>query len=150
ALSGQQAPGFYRYRLGEFEITQINDGQLTFPLEDGFVTNVSKDEALAAAEAAYMTPKGSITLPFNPMVINNGSKTILIDTGYGTDFSPTTGHLAKNLAAAGFGAKDIDAIIISHLHPDHINGLRAADGAPAFPNAEIMVPAHDWAFWMNE
>jgi glyoxylase-like metal-dependent hydrolase (beta-lactamase superfamily II) len=150
ALSGQQAPGFYRYRLGEFEITQINDGQLTFPLEDGFVTNVSKDEALAAAEAAYMTPKGSITLPFNPMVINTGSKTILIDTGYGPDFSPTTGHLTKNLAAAGFGAKDIDAIIISHLHPDHINGLRAADGAPAFPNAEIMVPAHDWAFWMNE
>jgi glyoxylase-like metal-dependent hydrolase (beta-lactamase superfamily II) len=150
ARSGQQAPGFYRYRVGEFEITQINDGQLTFPLSDGFVTNVSKDEAIAAAEAAYMTPKGSITIPFNPMVINTGSKIILIDTGYGAEISPTTGHLARNLAAAGFKGNEIDAVIISHLHADHITGLRSSDGTVAFPNAEIMVPARDWAFWMDD
>jgi len=79
--AGRQAPGFYRYKVGSFECTSINDGARTFPMPDGFVRNVSKDEALAAAEANYM-PKGMIMVPFNPQIINTGSKLVLIDTGY--------------------------------------------------------------------
>src|SRR5262244_3460338 len=149
APTGKQAPGFYRYKVGSFECTSINDGARTFPMPDGFVKNVSKDEALAAAEAAYM-PKGMITVPFNPQIINTGSKLVLIDTGYGPGIGPTVGLLPAGMAAAGIDPKAVDIVVLSHLHPDHINGVKAADGSLAFPNAELKVPALDWAFWMND
>src|SRR5262245_23692563 len=66
--TGKQAPSFYRYKVGSFECTSISDGARTFPMPDNFVRNVSKDQALAAAEAAYW-PKGQIVVPFNPQVI---------------------------------------------------------------------------------
>ena len=151
--AGSQAPGFYRYKVGDYECTSINDGARTFPMPDKFVTNVSKDEALAAADAAYM-PKGMVTVPFNPQLVNTGSKLVLIDCGNGVaNFEPSKGAVGRtlqNLAAAGVDPKSIDIVLMSHLHPDHTNGIRAADGSMAFPNAEIMVPAKDWEFWMSE
>ncbi len=151
--SGTQAPGFYRYKVGSFECTSINDGARSFPMPDTFVRNVPKEEALAAAEAAYM-PKGMVTVPFNPQLINTGSKLILIDCGNGVaNFEPSKGAVGRtlqNLAAGGVDPKSIDVVLMSHLHPDHTNGIRALDGSMAFPNAEIMVPAKDWEFWMSE
>jgi glyoxylase-like metal-dependent hydrolase (beta-lactamase superfamily II) len=148
-----QAPGFYRYKVGAYECTSINDGARSFPLPDTFVKNVPKEEVLAAAEAAYM-PKGMVTVPFNPQLINTGSKLILIDTGNGiATYEPTKGAVGRtlqNLAAAGVDPKSIDVVLISHLHPDHTNGIRALDGSMAFPNAEIMVPAKEWEFWMSD
>jgi glyoxylase-like metal-dependent hydrolase (beta-lactamase superfamily II) len=148
-----QAPGFYRYKVGSFECTSINDGARSFPLPDTFVKNVPKEEALAAAEAAYM-PKGMVTVPFNPQLINTGSKLILIDCGNGVatfeSSKGAVGRTLQNLAAAGVDPKSIDVVLMSHLHPDHTNGIRLADGSMAFPNAEIMVPAKDWEFWMND
>jgi len=151
--SGAQAPGFYRYKVGSFECTSINDGARSFPMPDTFVKNVPKAEALAAAEAAYM-PQGMVTVPFNPQLINTGSKLVLIDCGNGVanleSSKGAVGRTLQNLAAAGVDPKAIDVVLMSHLHPDHTNGIRAADGSMAFPNAEIMVPAKDWEFWMSE
>src|ERR1700721_1258005 len=148
-----QAPGFYRYKVGSIECTSINDGARTFPLPDKWVTNVSKDAALAAAEDAYM-PKGMVTVPFNPQLINTGAKLVLLDCGNGISaLEPTKGQAGRtlpHLAAAGVDPKSIDVVIMSHLHPDHTNGIRAADGSMAFPNAEIMVPAKEWEFWMSD
>ncbi|HEX9211612.1 MAG TPA: MBL fold metallo-hydrolase [Bradyrhizobium sp.] len=151
--SGAQAPGFYRYKVGSYECTSINDGARTFPMPDKFVVNVPKDEALAAGEAAYM-PKGMVTVPFNPQLINTGSKLVLIDAGNGVaNLEPSKGAVGRtlqNLQAAGVDPKTIDIVLLSHLHPDHTNGIRLADGALAFPNAEIMVPVKDWEFWTSE
>ncbi|MBR0975548.1 MULTISPECIES: MBL fold metallo-hydrolase [Bradyrhizobium] len=151
--TGTQAPGFYRYKVGSYECTSINDGARTFPMPDKFVVNVPKDEALAAGEASYM-PKGMVTVPFNPQLINTGSKLVLIDTGNGVaNLEPSKGAVGRtlqNLQAAGVDPKSIDVVLLSHLHPDHTNGIRLADGALAFPNAEIMVPGKDWEFWTSE
>src|SRR5947199_2474134 len=151
--TGKQAPGIYRYKVGSLECTSVNDGARTFPMPDNFVRNVPKPEALAAAEAAYW-PKGMVTVPFNPQLINTGSKLVLIDCGNGiAQFEPSKGAVGRtlqNLAAAGVDPKSVDVVLMSHLHPDHTNGIRAADGSMAFPNAEIMVPAKDWEFWMSE
>jgi glyoxylase-like metal-dependent hydrolase (beta-lactamase superfamily II) len=148
-----QAPGFYRYKVGAYECTSINDGARSFPLPDTFVKNVPKEEVLATAEAAYM-PKGMVTVPFNPQLINTGSKLVLIDSGNGiATYEPTKGAVGRtlqNLAAAGVDPKSIDIVLMSHLHPDHTNGIRAIDGSMAFPNAEIMVPAKEWEFWMSD
>jgi hypothetical protein len=106
-LARTQAPSFYRCKVGEFEVTVVNDGARAIPLPAQFVRNVGNEEVLAAAEAAYM-PKGSIVAPFNPIVVNTGAKLVLIDTGYGPGLGPTVGLLPSTLAAAGFDPKAID------------------------------------------
>jgi glyoxylase-like metal-dependent hydrolase (beta-lactamase superfamily II) len=148
-LAGKQAPSFYRYKVGSFECTTVADGVNVFPMPQGFVRNIPREEALAAAEAAYF-PKGMVRVPFNPQLINTGSKLVLIDCGLGTTPNPSVGHTMRNLQAAGIDPKSVDIVLMSHLHPDHTNGIKAADGSLAFPNAEIMVPAQDWAFWTSE
>src|SRR6478672_12774043 len=113
--SGMQAPGFYRYKVGSFECTSINDGARSFPMPDKFVLNIPKEEALAAADAAYM-PKGMVTVPFNPQLINTGSKLILVDCGNGvTMLEPSKGAVGRtlqNLAAAGVDPKSIDIVLM--------------------------------------
>ncbi len=148
-VSGKQAPGFYRFKVGDFEITIINEGARSGPLRDGFVTNVGREQVLAAADSAYM-PKGQVTVPFNAVAVNTGSKLVLIDTGYGSGVSPPVGMLTANLAAAGIDTKDIDVVLISHFHPDHMDGLKASSGGPAFPRAEIKVPSLDWSSYMSD
>jgi len=150
---GRQTAACYRYKVGDIECTSINDGARSFPMPDNFVTNVPKDQALAAAEAAYM-PKGMVTVTFNPQLVNTGGRLVLIDCGFGPGaFEPSKGAIGRtvsNLAAVGIDAKSIDVVLMSHLHPDHTNGIRAGDNSMTFPNAEILVPAKDWAFWMSD
>jgi len=148
-----KSSGVYRYKVGDVQIVQLMDGARTFPMPDNFVANASKDEAIKAAAAAYM-PDGKVTIPFSPMVVNTGGKLVLIDTGNGLGAYAATkgavGQARSNMAAAGIEPKDIDIVLISHYHGDHIGGLKNADGSPAFPNAEIKVPAVEHVFWMDE
>ncbi len=92
-------------------------------------------------------------LPFNSVVVNTGSKLVAIDTGFGPGALATSngsmGQGQANLAASGIDIKNIDAVVISHFHGDHINGL-VTDGKPSYPNAEVMVPAPEWDFWMDD
>ena len=94
-------------------------------------------------------PKGMVTVPFNPQPINTVSKLVLIDIGR-PDAERLVGLLAANMAAAGIDPKAIDIVVISHLHPDHTNGIKNAEGGLGFRNAEIKVPAVDWAFWTSD
>jgi hypothetical protein len=88
------------------------------------------------------------------VVVNTGSKLVAIDTGLGLGMyqqsKGAVGQYQTNLAAAGIDPKNVDTVIISHFHADHINGLLGADNKLAFPNAELLVPAAEWAFWMDE
>jgi glyoxylase-like metal-dependent hydrolase (beta-lactamase superfamily II) len=151
--AGKQAPGWYRYKVGSHEVTVVTDGARTFPLPDGFVANVKKDDINAALAAAYME-KDKMTILFNPIVVNTGSKLVLIDTGNGeaahAQSKGAVGQLNTNLAAAGIDRNTIDTVVISHFHGDHVNGLLTADNKPAFPRAEILVPAAEWKFWMDD
>ena len=146
--SGQQAPAFYRFKLGDLEVTAINDGFARRPL-DGFIKNASLDDVKAALGAAFL-PTDQMTIPFTTLVINTGSKLVLLDTGNGDLGAPTTGRWMGNFRAAGFDPANVDAVMISHFHGDHINGLRLKDGSAVFPKAEVMVPEVEWAFWMSD
>ncbi len=148
-LIGKQAASFYRSKLGDFEVTIYSDGVRVAPPPPNYVRNASNEQVLAAAEAAYM-PKGNLIAPFNPLVVNTGSKLVLMDTGFGPGVAPTVGLLTSSMSASGIDPKAIDIVLISHMHGDHILGLKNADGSLAFPNAEIKVPATDWAFWMSD
>ena len=152
-IAGKQAPSVYRYRIGTMEMTVVSDGARTFPLSDTFVINVKKEDVNAALESAYM-PRDKMTIHFAPVVINTGNKLVVIDTGNGPgefiNSKGAVGLFIHNLAAAGIDAKMIDMVIISHFHGDHVNGLLTADGQPAFPNAEVLVPAAEWKFWSDD
>jgi glyoxylase-like metal-dependent hydrolase (beta-lactamase superfamily II) len=147
--SGKQAPGFYRYRLGDYEITVVNDGVWNRKLEPATVPGTPLAEVQRALAEAFQ-PTDTLTIPFCPAIINTGAKLIAIDTNTGNRVFPTAGTYMENLAAAGIDAAKVDAVVISHFHPDHINGIWTKDDKLAFPNAEIMVPAPEWAFWMDE
>ncbi len=151
--AGKQTPGWYRYKVGEHEITVVTDGVNRFPLPDSFVANVKKDEVNAALAAAFMD-KDKLAIPYSPIVVNTGAKLVVIDTGTGeanfTQSKGTAGQFHANLAASGIDAKAVDTVIISHYHPDHVNGLVSPNGQPAFTNAEILVPAAEHKFWMDD
>jgi glyoxylase-like metal-dependent hydrolase (beta-lactamase superfamily II) len=150
---GIKGSGVYSYKLGEYEIVQLMDGARTFAMPDGFIVNASKEKAIAATEAAYF-PDAKITIPFSPMIINTGSKLVAIDTGNGlgafAGSKGAVGQARSNMEVAGIDPKQVDIVLISHFHADHIGGLKNADGSLAFPNAEIKVPAIEWAFWTDD
>jgi glyoxylase-like metal-dependent hydrolase (beta-lactamase superfamily II) len=153
AAAGKQAPGFYRYKVGTHEVTVVTDGVNKFKLPDNMVTNATKEQVNAALTAVFMEPDVFVG-PYNPIVVNTGAKLVLIDTGTGeANFAQSKGSAGQfltNLAAAGIDANAIDTVVISHYHGDHVNGLLKADNTLAFPNAEILVPAAEHKFWMDD
>src|SRR5262245_18147990 len=149
-VSGQQAPGFYRTKIGNYEVTVLLDGVRPVKLENSPIRNAKLEDVKAVLAASHL-PTDAIGFYFHPIVVNTGSKLVLIDTGNGPGSRQTgTGRLPDNLAAAGIDPKTVDVVIISHFHGDHISGVRNADGTLAFPNAELMVPAKEWGFWTDE
>jgi glyoxylase-like metal-dependent hydrolase (beta-lactamase superfamily II) len=142
----------HRYKVGDIGVTVLSDGfRVASP--NGYILNVSQDELLATLSAAGL-PTDHMKNVYAPVLIETGGKRLLIDTGNGeATFAQSKGErgrLPLNLAAAGVDRNAIDAVVISHFHPDHVNGLLAADNTAAFPNAEIMVPEQEWIFWMDD
>ena len=151
--AGTQAAGWYRYKVGSFEITVVTDGANKFKFNDDHVTNKKREEVNAALAAAYYE-KDVMTTPYNPVAVNTGSKLVVIDTGTSeANFERskgTAGQFQRNLAASGIDRNAVDTVIISHYHGDHINGLLRPDKSLAFPNAEILVPAAEHKFFMDD
>lgn len=143
-----QNPGFYRYKVGDITVTAINDGFAKRPLE-GFVRNAELADVKRAMEQAYL-PSDALSITFTTLALQIGDKITLIDTGNGDSGAPTSGAWMKNFQAAGLDPKNVTSVIFSHFHGDHINGFRLKDGTAVFPNAEVMVPAPEWAFWMDD
>jgi glyoxylase-like metal-dependent hydrolase (beta-lactamase superfamily II) len=146
----KQASALYRYKIGNYELTAISDGVWNRPIDDKFVRNADPANVRKAMAEAFMPATGTLPIPFTTLLVNTGSKLILIDTGSGGQIATTAGSFDANLAAAGVSPKAIDIVVISHFHPDHINGIKTKDDARVFPKAEIKVPAPEWAYWIED
>ncbi len=147
--SGKLTPGVYRYNIGTFELTALYDGIRYRPITEKFIRNAPFAEVEHALADAFM-PADKLATPFTTLVVNTGKRLVLIDTGTGGQIAPSAGALRDNLAAAGIDPTAVDLIVISHFHPDHINGIKDKNNDLVFPNAEIMVPAAEWDFWMDD
>ncbi|MBL8304000.1 MAG: MBL fold metallo-hydrolase [Ideonella sp.] len=141
--------GVRRIPLGDAELLAVHDGIARRPLAEGFVRNASITQVKAALVEAEL-PTDYLDVSFTAFLLVTKTRRILMDTGNGEFGAPTTGRLLANLARAGISPDSIDTVLITHFHGDHINGLRRRDGSWVFPKAQVMVPAGEWAFWMDD
>jgi len=141
-----QAPGFYRFKVGSLTVTTVHDGFFARPL-DGFVRNAPLPEVQAALREAFL-PTDRTFIPFTVTFVQRGETLVTFDVGNGvTPAGATAGRMIANMAAAGIDPARVTHVIHSHFHGDHVNGLLNAEGGRAFPNAEVLVPAPEWAWW---
>lgn len=139
----QQAPGFYRFRLGAFRVTVLSDG--TAPRDLPKI--ISRPDAVRAAfEAAHQTLPAELSI--NCFLIDTGPRRILVDAGAGELFGTTSGMLVANLRAAGYRPEDVDDVLLTHIHGDHSGGL-SVGGQPVFPKAVVHVDQRDPAYWLD-
>jgi glyoxylase-like metal-dependent hydrolase (beta-lactamase superfamily II) len=141
--------GFKRMKLGAAEVIALHDGALRRPLGEEFVRNAPLEQVKAML-ASQNLPTDYVDIPFNAFLVVLGGSKFLFDTGFADNGPASTGQLRANLAAAGYKPEDIDHVVISHFHGDHINGLRAKDGGLVYPKAKIHVPKTEYAYWMDD
>ena len=144
-----QGPGVYRYTLGDIQLTALYDGVWYVPIDGKFVRNARAAEVNDALAADFLPPS-VLPVSFTALLVNTGGKLVLIDTGTAGQVADTAGLMNANLVVAGIAPEAIDTIVISHFHPDHIDGIKTKDGDKVFRNAEILVPEPEWAFWMDD
>jgi glyoxylase-like metal-dependent hydrolase (beta-lactamase superfamily II) len=148
-FAGMQGPGVYRTKLGGYQVTALYDGTWFLPMNDKFMRNASAAEVDKALAVAFLPPR-VLPITFTALLVNTGKKLILIDTGTAGQITDTAGVMLDNLKVAGVSPSAVDTIVISHFHPDHIDGIKTKDGGKVFPNAEILVPEPEWTFWMDD
>lgn len=139
----EQAPGFYRFRLGAFRVTVLSDGTASRDLAQ----IMSDPEAVRAAFAGSHEAL-PVDLSINCYLIDTGEHRILVDTGAGELFGADAGALVRNMQAAGYDPEDIDIILLTHIHGDHSGGLSLA-GKRVFSNATVRVDRRDPAHWLS-
>jgi len=140
-----QAPGFYRVMLGDFEVTALSDGTFSFNVKD-LLKGITPAQLDAALAHAFL--EEPVDLSVNGFLVNTGTKLILIDTGTGGG-APTTGKLLSNLRASGYEPEQVDDILITHMHGDHIGGL-TKNGRAVFPNATVHASRQEGDYWLSE
>ena len=141
-----QAPGFYRFKVGSFTVTTVHDGFFARPLE-GFVRNAPLADVQAVLRDAFL-PQDRLVIPFTVTFLDTGRDLVVFDSGNGvTAPGATNGRMISNMRAAGIDPKKVTRVVMSHFHGDHVNGLLNAEGAAAFPNAEVILPEAEIAWW---
>lgn len=144
-----QAPGFYRQRVGERVITVISDGLVNWPV--GVAATDVPDAQLKALLRESFLDTETVAAHLNACVVETADARILIDAGAGADYQPSSGRLLQNLAAAGYKTEDIDLVVVTHCHLDHIGGLvDPFANTPVFPRADYVMLGAEWDFWTGE
>jgi len=146
-----QAPYFYRFAHGNMQATVVSDGILPLGEPSSSFLGTSKEEIGKMLTDNFLSPS-TVILEQSALVLNTGDKLVLFDTGMGssTMFGPTTGKLLASLKAAGIDPKDIDAVVATHAHCDHVWGIMADDGSRHFANAQIYISQADFDYWTDE
>jgi glyoxylase-like metal-dependent hydrolase (beta-lactamase superfamily II) len=156
-LTARQANECYRFKIGAFDCTVISDGTLTykpptFPPPPTFLfANAKKEELAQVLHRHNLDPEKwtEWVSPYLCLVINTGENVVLVDTG-ADDLGPNTGKLPKNLKSNGISPEDIDTVILTHGHPDHIGGNTTSGGKSAFPDARFIMWKDEWNFWNSD
>jgi glyoxylase-like metal-dependent hydrolase (beta-lactamase superfamily II) len=139
------APGFYKFKLGKVTVVALSDGSFQLPAS-GLMVDARKGEVQAALAKAHVGDK--VPTSVNAFLIDTGRKRILIDAGSGALLGPTLGQVKQNLQAAGYKPDQINEVLITHLHADHVGGL-IDHGTLVYPNATVRVDEKELSFWKD-
>jgi glyoxylase-like metal-dependent hydrolase (beta-lactamase superfamily II) len=142
----QANAGYHHLHIGDIIVTALNDG--TFEASTDYLVGIS-GEAAAQQLRDSLRPVPPI-LTVNAFLIRTGSHVALVDTGAAKLFAPTLGHLVEKLAAIGVQPSDIDTVLMTHLHVDHVGGLADSNGAAVFPKATLVMSQSESDFWLSE
>lgn len=130
--------------VGDIEVTTVSDGVLNATLNNFLGITPAEAERMSGFPAA-----GPVPLAVNAFLLTFNGKRALIDAGTSSTMGPTLGRLPDNLRAIGVAPEAIDFVLLTHIHPDHSNGLVDDDGRANFPNAEVIVNGEDLRFWIE-
>ncbi|MDQ0996140.1 glyoxylase-like metal-dependent hydrolase (beta-lactamase superfamily II) [Phyllobacterium ifriqiyense] len=144
-MVGKQAAGFYRVKLGSYEITALSDGTAKLPMSKIY-KNIGEEEAETYLVDRYQA--GAAEVSVNAFLVNTGERLVLIDAGTGNLLGPSLGRLVSNIEASGYKASDIDDVILTHIHADHSGGL-IANGSRVYENAVLHVNRREELFWLK-
>jgi glyoxylase-like metal-dependent hydrolase (beta-lactamase superfamily II) len=145
-VPSSQVPGVYHRRVGEIVVSAVSDGYLDGSM--AVIQNIAPEDAAGMLRDAFRpVPRRTAV---NTFLIHAGGKLALVDTGCGNAMGATAGQLSVNLAAAGVLPEEVDAVLLTHMHPDHSNGLADAGGRPLFPRAELVMHEAEWAHWHDD
>jgi glyoxylase-like metal-dependent hydrolase (beta-lactamase superfamily II) len=139
--------GSYRFRLGSFECFALSDGDRDYPLK-----NLFADVPLAEAQEALRQrrlPIDFVTTPYTHLYANTGEHRVLVGMGAGRFSTPRTGKLLRSMEAAGIDPAQIDTVLMTHAHPDHIGGALDSKGRRVYANARHYLSKEEWGFWFS-
>jgi glyoxylase-like metal-dependent hydrolase (beta-lactamase superfamily II) len=142
--SAPRNTGFYRFKLGNFQMAVLSDGVLSAPAA-AFAGDVTPEQLNAVLQAGFQSD--TLTPDCNILFVDTGRNRVIIDTGSGSLSGPTAGKLLENLRAAQIDLSAIDTVIITHAHQDHVGGLTDQAGTLVFPNAQYYVSRPEYTFW---
>ena len=148
-LLGAARPSFYRTQLGGFEVTTLFDGAIVLEGPHPIFGQDQSAEAVQELAEANFLPPSELEISFTPVVVNTGDQLVLFDSGNPPERGPGAGNLVAALQAAGFEPPQIDIVVITHMHGDHIGGLMS-DGTPTYPNARYVTGELEYDFWSSE
>ena len=133
-----------RKHIGDITVTALSDGVLAAPLDVVLGVERAEIERLAGRK-----PGEPLPIAVNAFLLERAGKWALVDTGSGNSMGPTLGKLPENLRVLGVTPERIETIFLTHLHPDHSNGLVDDAGNAIYPNAEVVLHETEAAFWLD-
>ncbi|WP_347253622.1 MBL fold metallo-hydrolase [Leminorella grimontii] len=141
-----QVPGYYRMPLGQFEVTALYDGYVK--LGTNLLKDINAKDAKTLLDKMYVNSDNGVQTAVNAFLINTGEHLVLVDSGAAKCFGPTLGAIKSNLTASGYKPEQVDTVLLTHLHADHVCGI-TDNGAMAFPNATVYVAKADADYWLS-
>jgi len=139
--------GYHRFQLGDFNCICVSDGTKDY-VPKNFFNNVTDGDIETALQEKDL-PTDKITTPYTNLLISTGKHQVLVDMGAG-HLGPDTGKLVTNLRDMGIDPSEVDTMIVTHAHPDHIGGTLDDAGQLNFPNASYFVSKEEWDFWFSD
>lgn len=144
----QQVPGYYRKAVGEYVVTAIYDGYID--LNPDHLKGLNQEQVQSLVAREFQAKHSDIQTAVNAFLVQFKDKLVLIDSGSSDCFGPTMGRMVENIRAAGYSPADVNAVLLTHMHPDHACGVTNPDGSAAFPNATVWAEKKDADFWLND